>query len=54
MRSDIDMNGRVMTNARHIYDLRPAKDNRGVDLICDAAVANAIRANAADTNVRMR
>ena len=25
-----------MTNARHTYEIRPRKDKRGVDLICEA------------------
>ena len=26
---------RVMTSSQHIYEVRPRKDKRGVDLICD-------------------
>ena len=25
-----------MTSSRHVYEVRPRKDHRGVDLICDA------------------
>jgi hypothetical protein len=30
-----DMNGR-MTSSQHVYEVRPRKDHRGVDLISDA------------------
>ena len=26
----------MMTSSQHVYEVRPRKDKRGVDLICDA------------------